>query len=35
MGNLITKDPNEVGRRIVKVISLHDKVKNPSGITLE
>ena len=28
-------DPNEVARRIVKLISLHDCIKDPSKITLE
>ncbi len=27
-------DPSDVARRLVKVISLHDKVKNPDRITL-
>ncbi len=27
-------DPNEVGEEIIRIISLHDKVKDPSKITL-
>ena len=32
--NAIILDPNEVARRLVKVISLHDRVKNIDKITL-
>ncbi|CAK67246.1 unnamed protein product (macronuclear) [Paramecium tetraurelia] len=28
-------NPEDVARRMIKVISLHDDVKNPSGITLQ
>ena len=35
MGKKLNKDPNEVSRRFIKLISLHDKVKNPGSITLE
>ncbi|CAD8127467.1 unnamed protein product [Paramecium sonneborni] len=28
-------NPEAVARRMIKVISLHDEVKNPSGITLQ
>ncbi len=27
-------DPNEVGEEIIRIISLHDKVKDPSKVTL-
>ena len=27
-------DPNEVARRIMRVVSLHDNVKNPESMTL-
>eukprot|EP01017_Pseudomicrothorax_dubius_P009986 TRINITY_DN1350_c0_g1_i1.p1 TRINITY_DN1350_c0_g1~~TRINITY_DN1350_c0_g1_i1.p1 ORF type:complete len:136 (+),score=38.94 TRINITY_DN1350_c0_g1_i1:122-529(+) len=27
-------DPNDIARRLIKLISTHDKVKNPSQITL-
>jgi NADH dehydrogenase (ubiquinone) 1 alpha/beta subcomplex 1 len=29
------KDPNEVARRLIKLIALHDKVKNPHLIKLQ
>lgn len=29
------KDPEEVSRRLIKLIALHDKVKNPHLITLK
>ena len=29
------KDPSEVARRLIKLIALHDKVKNPHEITLQ